>query len=100
MIRPAPTATASPAPNALANSVVSGSPLARPDCLAQRGHFWPTAVVTMQRVQIGSPQLEQVSLVSTFGWLTHVGARFFWSVAIVGPSTCQRTRCAPARWVG
>jgi hypothetical protein len=53
--------------------------LARPVCLAQRGHFCPTAVVTMQRVQIGSPQFEQVSLVSTLGWFTQVGARFVWS---------------------
>jgi hypothetical protein len=59
--------------------------LARPDCLAQRGHFWPTAVATMQRGQIGSPQVEQVSLVSTFGWLTHVGARFACSVVISPP---------------
>jgi hypothetical protein len=29
--------------------------------------------------------------------LTQVGARFVWSVAIVDPSTCQSTRCAPAR---
>jgi hypothetical protein len=33
----------------------------------------------MQRVQIGSPQLEHVSLVSTLGWFTQVGARFVWS---------------------
>jgi thioredoxin reductase (NADPH) len=36
----------------------------------------------MQRVQIGSPQFEQVSLVSTLGWFTQVGARFVWSVLI------------------
>jgi hypothetical protein len=40
---------------------------------AQSPHFWPTAVVTMQRGQIGLPQLEHVSLVSTPGWLTQVG---------------------------
>ena len=69
-------ATANPAPNALARSCGSGLPLARPLCLAQRGHFCPTAVATMQRVQIGSPQFEQVSRVSTLGWFTQVGARF------------------------
>jgi hypothetical protein len=30
-------------------------------------------------VQIGSPQFEQVSRVSTLGWFTQVGARFVWS---------------------
>jgi hypothetical protein len=39
----------------------------------------------MQRGQIGSPQLEQVSLVSTLGWLTHVGARLACSVVISPP---------------
>jgi hypothetical protein len=56
--------------------------LARPDCFAQLGHFCPTAVVTMHRVQIGSPQLEHVSRVSTLGWFTQVGAKFVWSAVM------------------
>jgi len=72
----APAAAATtPAPNARPTTCGSGFPLARPLCLAHRGHFCPTAVVTMQRAQIGSPQFEQVSLVSTLGWFTQVGAR-------------------------
>ena len=79
---PPSAATATPAPNARASSCGSGLPLARPLCLAQRGHFCPTAVVTMHRVQIGSPQFEQVSRVSTLGWFTQVGATFVWSAVM------------------
>src|SRR5919198_3913343 len=67
------TATASPAPKPRSSTTVSGVPLALAGCLEQRGHFWPTTVLTMQRGQIGSPQLEQVRRVSTPGWLTHAG---------------------------
>jgi hypothetical protein len=51
----------------------------------------------MHRGQIGSPQLEQVSLVSTFGWLTQVGARFACSV-VISPPPSKPTRCATAAW--
>jgi hypothetical protein len=46
---------------------VGGVARARRLCLAQFGHFCPTAVDTMQRGQIGVPQFEQVSLVRTPG---------------------------------
>src|SRR6266536_507581 len=75
-------AAATPAANALASRILSGVPLARADCFAQRGHFCPTTVFTMQRGQMGSPQLEQVSRVSTSGWFTHAGAMCAESVAI------------------
>src|SRR5262245_45108705 len=106
----APTAAAAiPAPNARSTSNESGVPSARADCLAQRGHFCPTTVLTMQRVQIGSPQLEQVSRVSVSGWLTHAGTTCAESVAIAisiyegssitaRPSLRPLTRSQPAAW--
>ena len=36
------------------------------------GHWNPTDAGTMQSGQIGLPQLEQDTPVSTFGWLAHV----------------------------
>jgi hypothetical protein len=36
--------------------------------LAHSGHLIPTALKTMQSVQIGRPQLEQLTAVSVLGW--------------------------------
>jgi hypothetical protein len=63
-----------------------GAPLALLGWRAQSPHFWPTGVVTMQRGQIGLPQLEHVSLVSTPGWLMQVGVMLVWSAVIA--SSC------------
>src|SRR6266704_3317894 len=102
--KPYPAAsTARPAPNALSTSSESGLPRARVDCLAQRGHFCPTTVLTMQRAQIGSPQFEQVSRVSTSGWLTHAGTTGAESVAIAfsiyeETSITVRSTLGPLTW--
>jgi hypothetical protein len=37
-------------------------------CPAHSGHLMPTALKTMQSVQIGRPQLEQLTAVSFRGW--------------------------------
>jgi hypothetical protein len=41
---------------------------------AQSRHLTPTGACTMQSVQIGFPQLEHETSVSTFGWLAQRGA--------------------------
>src|SRR4051812_20609168 len=70
------TAPAAPVARAAANTLASrgavGVPLARLLWRAHSGHFWPTGVDTMQRGQIGAPQLEQLRRVSTPGWARQV----------------------------
>src|SRR5690349_19686637 len=65
-----------PAPSATKTARTALSPCSR--TRAERGwrahsrHLIPTGAGTMQSGQIGLPQFEQDTPVSTFGWLAHV----------------------------
>src|SRR3954447_603808 len=80
--RPAPPANASPTPNSEPTPNAAPTALAafcgRSVTRAERGmrahsrHLIPTGAGTMQSGQIGLPQFEQRTPVSTFGWLAHI----------------------------
>ena len=65
-----------PAPNAArtARTALSACSVTRADrgWRAHSGHLIPTGAGTMQSGQIGLPQFEQDTPVSTFGWLAQV----------------------------
>ena len=64
---------AEPVRNEAATALIalSGRSVTRAErgCRAQSLHLIPTGAITMQSGQIGLPQVEHETAVSTFGWL-------------------------------